>query len=201
MIAEKKNTNLDPAEERAKILVAARKHIFTHGFNSLTVEGLARQLATNVKKIYAYYHTKPLLIQAAIESKMADMDRDMTAAQEGLSDPAKRIHALLGVMFEHTKEFSVAYFNDLSEANPAFDEWLRTRKAQLFTKHFESLLSDGCREEAPFDELAIEVFIQMCRVVATPAFVVGIIKKQGVTNVEEIFKRVNKILLEGTMRR
>jgi len=198
MITKKKNKELD-STEAAKILAVARKYIFTYGFTSLTIEDLARQLATNVKKIYAHYRTKPLLIEAAIESKLADLDRDMTAAQEGLSDPTERIHALLGAMKEHTKEFTLAYFNDVLVANSAFNEWLRTRQIQLFSKHFESLLSDGCREEAPFGDVSIEVFTEMCRVATDPAFVLRITKKQAVTDIEGIYKQVNKILLKGVL--
>jgi len=198
MMPKKKNKVLD-ATEGAKILEAARKYIFTYGFTSLTVEGLARQLATNVKKIYAHYRSKPLLIQAAIESKLTDLDRDMTAAQEGLCDRTERIHALLGAMKAHTKEFTLAYFSDVLVANSAFNEWLRTKQIQLFSKHFKSLLSDGCREEAPFGDVSLEVFTEMCRVATDPAFVLRITKKQEVVNIEEIYKQVNKILLKGVL--
>jgi len=198
MIPKKKNKELDAAEA-AKILAAARKHVFTYGFNSLRIEDLARQLATNVKKIYSYYRTKPLLVEAAIESKIADIDRDMTAAEEGLSDPVERISALLGVMSKHTAEFTLAYYNDLLEANPAFKEWLRTKLLELYAKHFESLLSNGRRKKALLDEISLEVFIEICRVASDPIFVVGIAKKYGVTNMPEIFERVNKILLKGLL--
>lgn len=199
MTLKKKDKGLDAAE-KAKVLAAARKYIFTHGFTSLTVDGLARQLATNVKKIYAHYRTKPLLIEAAIESKLADLDHDMTAVQKGLSDPPERIQALLGVMHEHSKEFTITYFNDLLAANFAFNEWLRTRQIELFSKHFESILSEGCPlGDAPFNELSLVVFTEMCRVVTNPAFVVSITKKQEVTDISEIYKEVNKIFLKGIM--
>jgi len=75
--------------EAKKILDAARRYIFTHGFRSLTMDKLAAEAGTTKKFIYTHFHGKQLLLEATIKAKIADMDHDMTQAEEKAGDFAE----------------------------------------------------------------------------------------------------------------
>ena len=198
---KKSKIELKKAEaEKEKILTAARRYIFTQGFNSLTVGKLATKLGLSTKVIYTHFHGKQLLLEEAIEWKFADMDREMTAAEGGGSNFSERIHAVFDVLREHAKEINAAYIHDLLEANPVFFEWTRSKRRELFTKHFEILFADGRREGAICDEVTVEVFIEMYQMLTDGILMGNTIRKQEEATVAKIYGQIVRVLSKGILR-
>src|ERR1700729_647044 len=81
---------------RRRILAGARRHFFTHGFRSVTMDDLAAELAMSKKTFYAHFPSKMALLQAVMCDKMntveADLERVTAETGGGFS---ARLHALL----------------------------------------------------------------------------------------------------------
>jgi hypothetical protein len=62
------------------------------------IERLARQLHSNTNKIYKHFRSKQLLVEAVIDSKTCDMNRDMTDCQKGAANFPERIRAVFAAL-------------------------------------------------------------------------------------------------------
>ena len=56
---------------RQAIVTGARRHFFMHGFRSVTMDDLARELAISKKTLYAHFQSKRALLEAVMADKFA----------------------------------------------------------------------------------------------------------------------------------
>lgn len=57
-----------PVSEPARILAQAEQHFFTHGFHTITMDDLARDLGMSKKTLYRHYATKEALLDAVLDA-------------------------------------------------------------------------------------------------------------------------------------
>ena len=191
---------LDEAEA-SKVLDAARHHIFTHGIRSLTMDKLAADTGISKRLIYAHFHGKQLLLESAINTKLSEMDRDLTDAEDSASNFVDRMQAVVVVLREHSKEYSSAYIHDLLESNPLFFEWVRTKRAKVLDEHFGRLFASGRSEGAIRGDISDELFIEIYKMLTDGILMGNIMKKKAGTTVPEIYGQIVAVMLEGTLLR
>jgi len=193
-------SKIHDSAEAAKILTVARRYVFTHGFRTFTMDTLAAEADIGKKVIYTHFHGKQLLLEALIIAKVADMDRDLTAAQEAGGNFSKQMHAMFSVLREHAEEYSEPFIQDLLEVSPAFFEWTKNKRTQLLTGHFAKLFAQGRREGAIRSDISDDLFMTIYEML-TSGILMGRILKKTDTTVAEIYNQTVSILLEGTLKR
>ncbi|MGZ5141626.1 MAG: TetR/AcrR family transcriptional regulator, partial [Burkholderiales bacterium] len=83
---EGKRAELPPTTTR--IVSGARKHFFAHGFRSVTMDDLARELGMSKKTLYGSFPSKKHLVQAAILDKFSELDLERITSRPSSSFPA-----------------------------------------------------------------------------------------------------------------
>ncbi len=82
-----------------RIVTAARRHFFAHGFRGVTMDDLAEELGMSKKTLYASFPSKLDLLRTVLLDKFrsveADLDRVMSAASK---DVLATLHQLLTCM-------------------------------------------------------------------------------------------------------
>ena len=87
-----------------RIVTAARRHFFAHGFRGVTMDDLAEELGMSKKTLYASFPSKLDLLRAVLLDKFrsveVDLDRVMSPASK---DVLAALHQLLTCMQQRRK--------------------------------------------------------------------------------------------------
>src|SRR6201994_939874 len=59
-----------------RVIAAARRHFFVHGFRAITTDDLAAELALSKKTLYALFPSKEALLEAVVLQKFASLDTE-----------------------------------------------------------------------------------------------------------------------------
>src|SRR5262245_16339452 len=66
--------SLSPAPDAtARILAAARQHLFAYGYSSFTMDDLARELGMSKKTLYVHFASKDAIVERIIDSFSSDV--------------------------------------------------------------------------------------------------------------------------------
>src|SRR3954465_2269959 len=90
---------------RARIVAAARRHFFAHGFRGVTMDDLAAELGMSKKTLYAHFSSKTALVEAAILDKFAELETELGRVEaEYSADFPEALRRLLTGVQHHTEE-------------------------------------------------------------------------------------------------
>ena len=186
---------------RERIVDAARAHFFAHGFRSVTMADLARELGMSKKTLYAQFDSKTALLEAVllanfsrIESELADI------AVEFSSDFVAGLHGILGCMQRHTAEIQPAFVRDVGRDAPETFRIVECRRRELIERHFGKLLAEGRREglvrkDVPVS-LILEILLGTVQAILNPPTMarLGLTPKTGLAT-------ILTIVLDGVLTR
>lgn len=135
-----------PDSERVRLVDGARRSFLAHGFRGVTMDDLAHSLGVSKKTFYRHFPSKTALLQAVMDSKFAEVERDLN---EVLAKPAASVQQTLGALVrcvqDHTQELGPPLVRDMRRASPEFFEQVSRRRAELIGRAFTKVLSDGRR--------------------------------------------------------
>jgi len=192
--------NSQEAEEAARILAAAREHVFKHGFRSLSLDALARKLGIPVKTIYAHYRTKQLLVTAALKQKLDELERDLEAIEREDGAFAEGVKKMTETLDGHFREYSKRYMSDIA-STPALFEWRRKQLERILGTHATRLFKLGQREGVLRRDISAEAYNDIYLWLANGAFIDNILGKAKGKQAHDIHKTILAILHEGIIER
>jgi len=190
------DTNKDEAVE---ILSAARRHVFSRGFASLTLESLSSELGIRKKVIYERFRGKQLLVESVISTKFSEMETDLAALRAEGGAFAEWSEATFDVLQRHVGEYEVPYVYDIA-ANGAVFIWVRGMRVKLLEKHFGWLFEHGHREEAILSDISGELFSRVYMSLID-GIVVGSLEKKKNVSISELHRKIIDVLWKGTLVR
>lgn len=122
----------------------ARAHFLAHGFRGVTMDDLAAAAGMSKRTFYRHFPGKLELLDAVLEAKWGELDRDMAACRaEG--EFSGRVRALLEVMHRHAGEVQAVFLRDLSREAPDRLERVMRMRRDLIRRHMGGLLRAGRR--------------------------------------------------------
>jgi AcrR family transcriptional regulator len=129
-----------------RIITAARRHFFAHGFRGVTMDDLAEELGMSKKTLYGSFPSKLDLLRAVLLDKFrsveADLDRIMTSASK---DVLGALHQLLTCMQQHTEEIQPPFVRDIRRETPEMFQLVQSRRRDLIQRYFGRIFEDGRR--------------------------------------------------------
>jgi AcrR family transcriptional regulator len=129
-----------------RIVKAARRHYFAHGFRGVTMDDLAQELGMSKKTLYGSFPSKLDLLRAVLLDKFrsveADLDRVMASASK---DVLSALQQLLTCMQRHTEEIQPPFVRDIRREAPEIFQVIQTRRRELIQHYFGKLFEDGRR--------------------------------------------------------
>jgi AcrR family transcriptional regulator len=157
-----------------RIVKAARKHYFAHGFRGVTMDDLAQELGMSKKTLYASFPSKLDLLRAVLLDKFhsveGDLDRVMSAASK--DDVLATLHQLLACMQRHTEEIQPPFVRDIRRETPEMFQLVQSRRRDLIQRYFGRIFEDGrragiIRKDMP-TRLMIEMLIGVTEAIVNP---------------------------------
>jgi|RhiMetdeSRZDD1v2_1073273.scaffolds.fasta_scaffold176846_2 AcrR family transcriptional regulator len=157
-----------------RIVKAARKHYFAHGFRGVTMDDLAEELGMSKKTLYASFPSKLDLLRAVLLDKFhsveGDLDRVMSAASK--DDVLATLHQLLACMQRHTEEIQPPFVRDIRRETPEMFQLVQSRRRDLIQRYFGRIFEDGrragiIRKDMP-TRLMIEMLIGVTEAIVNP---------------------------------
>ena len=143
------STRIGAPEDSAaqRIVTAARRHFFAHGFRGVTMDDLAEELGMSKKTLYASFPSKLDLLRAVLLDKFrsveVDLDRVMSAAAK--DDVLATLHQLLACMQRHTEEIQPPFVRDIRRETPEMFQLVQSRRRDLIQRYFGRIFEDGRR--------------------------------------------------------
>jgi AcrR family transcriptional regulator len=182
-----------------RIVKAARKHYFAHGFRGVTMDDLAEELGMSKKTLYASFPSKLDLLRAVLLDKFrsveADLDRVMSPASK---DVLAALHRLLACMQHHTEEIQPPFVRDIRREAPEIFEVVQSRRRDVIQRYFGKLFEDGRRSgiirKDVSTRLMIEMFVGVTEAIMNPAKMaeLGLTPTTG-------YISIIKVMLEGLL--
>ncbi|HME60702.1 MAG TPA: TetR/AcrR family transcriptional regulator [Candidatus Binatia bacterium] len=153
-------SRLNPLAQR--IVAAARRHFFAHGFRSVTMDDLAEELGMSKKTLYASFPSKLDLLRAVLLEKFHDVESDLDEVTSGVStDVLAALHRLLACMQRHTAEIQPPFVRDMRRETPEFFKLVEDRRRQVIQRYFGKIFEEGRRAGIIRKDIATRLMIEM----------------------------------------
>src|SRR5262245_50561362 len=120
-----------------RIVAAARRHFFAHGFRGVTMDDLAEELGMSKKTLYAHFPSKTALLQAVLLEKFRDLEGEVARiTDECAADFVAGLHRLLACVQRHTDEVSPPFLRDIQRETPDLFKMVESRRREVIQRYF-----------------------------------------------------------------
>ena len=153
-----------PAESavRQRIVAAARRHFFAHGFSGVSMDDLAGELGMSKKTLYAHFRGKTEIVEAAILEKFRALEAELKKiTTEHSADFAEALRDLLACVQRHTEEIQPPFIRDVQRKAPELFRVVETRRAAVIQRYFGELFAAGRRAKMIRTDVSTELIVEM----------------------------------------
>jgi AcrR family transcriptional regulator len=192
--------NLLPDDSPAKKVVqAARRQFFAHGFRSVSMDDLAAELGMSKKTLYAHFPSKGKLVRAVLLAKAQEVETELAQLSHPHGSPVESaLHDLLACLQRHTSEIQPAFVRDIGRDTPELFHLIEQRRRELISRHFGALFDQGrksgtIRRDIP-THLIIEILLGAVHSIMNPSKLNAL----GLT-VETGYSSIIRVILEGAL--
>jgi AcrR family transcriptional regulator len=145
-----------------RIVNAARHHFFTHGFRSVTMDDLAKELGMSKKTLYLSFPSKTALVRAVLFEKFRSVDADLQRIMSDCSgDVMEALHQLLACMQRHTEEIQPPFVRDIRREAPEVFDLVQTLRRELIQRYFGKLFEEGRRAGIIRKDISTRLMIEI----------------------------------------
>lgn len=136
----------DPITQRARIVAAARRQLFTFGYQALTMDALATELGMSKKTLYVHFASKETIVDTVVEG----FAEDVKAMAATLFDDDSQSYAVKLVRFTEamTERFArvpPTLFRELQRYAPAVYRRIEELRFNTIPVVFGRLVAAGQR--------------------------------------------------------
>lgn len=150
------------SQAAVRIVTAARRHFFAHGFRGVTMDDLAKELGMSKKTLYAAFPSKLDLLRAVLLAKFRDVEADLEGVAAAAStDVLHALHHLLACMQRHTGEIQPPFVRDMRREAPDIFKLIEERRRQVIQRYFGRLFEAGRRAGILRKDISTRLMIEM----------------------------------------
>lgn len=139
----------EPVAPDSRILAAAQQHLFTYGYNALTMDDLAHELGMSKKTLYLHFPGKEAIVSTVIDRIGGTARAEMDVI---LNNPrlrfAQKLRAVIEVVIPRLDLFQPAMIRELQRFAPAVFRKLDELRQKNIPYVFGRLFRDGIAEGA-----------------------------------------------------
>jgi AcrR family transcriptional regulator len=182
-----------------RVISAARKQFFTHGFRTVRMDDIAAELGMSKKTLYAHFPSKTALVQAIMQEKFSEVEADLTRLKSTDEQNVETtLRNLLDCVQRHTAEIQPPFVRDIGRELPELFQIIEKRRRDLIRHHFGELFKQGqrtglIRSDTPV-HLIIEILLGAVQTIMNPPKLAEL----GLT-VETGYLSIIRIILEGAL--
>ncbi len=181
-----------------RLVSAARRHFFLHGFRNVTMDDLAHELGMSKKTLYGCFSGKSALLEAVLLDKFRDVEADLQSVASGRSNMSDVLHELLACVQRHTGEIQPAFVRDIQREAPELFALIEERRSRLIRRYFGKCFDEArktglIRKETPA-VLITELLLAGVQAILNPAKMeeLGLTPKTG-------FSAIIAVILQGVL--
>lgn len=146
----------------ARIIAAARRHFFAHGFRRVTMDDLAAELGMSKKTLYGSFPSKTELVREVLLEKFRRLETDLDRVNAGNgADVLALLHALLACVQRHAAEIQPPFVRDMRREAPEMFELVQSRRRAVIQRYFGKLFDDGRRAGIFRQDIATRIMIEI----------------------------------------
>jgi AcrR family transcriptional regulator len=147
---------------RQRIVAVARRHFYTHGFRSVTMDDLAGELGMSKKTIYAHFSGKAALLEAVFFDKFRNVETDLNRiTSEFSSDYLAALQEMLACVQRHMEEIQPPFLRDIRRDAPEMFKLVESRRRDMIQRHFGKLIGEGQRRGIIRKDIAAELIMEI----------------------------------------
>src|SRR5215831_13179212 len=126
-----------------RIVSAARRYFFSHGFRSVTMDDLAAELGMSKKTLYASFASKTELLRATLLDKFRNIEADLDHIMSARSgDVLGSLHQLLACVQRHAEEIQAPFVRDIRREAPEMFQLVQSQRRELIQRYFGKIFDD-----------------------------------------------------------
>ncbi|MFY4727992.1 TetR/AcrR family transcriptional regulator [Nitrospira sp. BLG_2] len=182
-----------------RVVSAARRQFFTHGFRTVRMDDIAAELGMSKKTLYAHFPSKTALVQAIMQKKFSEVEADLSRLKSRDEQNVETaLRNLLDCVQRHTAEIQPPFVRDIGREFPELFQIIEKRRRDLIRRHFGELFEQGqkaglIRKDIPV-HLIIEILLGAVQTIMNPSKLAEL----GLT-VETGYSSIIGIILEGAL--
>jgi AcrR family transcriptional regulator len=158
----------------ARILRAAREHLFAHGYSAWTMDDLAEELGMSKKTLYQHFPGKEQLVREVLEGFAGEVRAEADAV---IGDPrltfAEKLRGFTGGMLERLARLTPHLLRDLQRCAPELHdltfELRRRNLPHIFGRLLEQGQTNGKVRDGVDAQFAAEFLLHAMQGVMHPA--------------------------------
>src|SRR5215510_5455472 len=182
-----------------RIVSAARRYFFSHGFRSVTMDDLAAELGMSKKTLYAAFASKSDLLRAVLLDKFRSIEIDLDGIMSSRSsDVLASLQELLACVQRHAEEIQPPFVRDIRREAPEMFQLVQNRRREVILRYFGKIFDEGrkaeiIRKDIP-TKLMIEILLGATEAIMNPPKIaeLGLTPKTG-------FLTIITVILEGVI--
>lgn len=181
-----------------RLIAAARRHFFLHGFRTVTMDDLAHELGVSKKTLYACFPGKSALLEAVLVDKFREVEADLRRVASDRANMSDVLHDLLACVQRHTGEIQPAFVRDVRREAPELFALIEARRGRLIRRYFGRCFDDArkaglIRKDIPA-VLITELLLAGVQAILNPAKMadLGLTPKTG-------FSAIIAVILQGVL--
>jgi AcrR family transcriptional regulator len=129
-----------------RVIAAARRHFFAHGFRAITTDDLAAELALSKKTLYALFPSKEALLEAVVLQKLANVDAEVARISGDRSlGCVEKLQELLACLQREMEEIQPPFVRDMQRGAPEVFALIERRRTGIIRDHFGALFEESRR--------------------------------------------------------
>ena len=129
-----------------RIVMAARRHFFAHGFRSVTMDDLAEELGMSKKTLYTSFPSKEALLRSVLLDKFRSVEQDLDRiASASSTDVLDSLHQLLACVQRHAEEIQPPFVRDMRREAPEMFQLVQSRRRDVIQRDFGKIVDEGRR--------------------------------------------------------
>ena len=188
-----------PVAVRQRIVTGARRYFLAHGFRSVTMDDIARELGMSKKTLYAHFKGKVALVSAVIRDKFAELSGSLEEiTPNAQTDFHAALQRLLASVQHHAQEIQPAFLRDIRREAPQVFQLVEQLRQKAIQLHFGRIFSAGqqrglVRKDIPA-QLLIEVLLGATQAIVNPTKLAEL-----KLSPERGFNVISSVILEGSL--
>ncbi len=182
-----------------RVISAARKQFFAHGFRTVRMDDIAAELGMSKKTLYAHFPSKTALVQTIMQEKFSEVEADLSRLESTDEQNVETaLRNMLDCVQRHTAEIQPPFVRDIGRELPELFQVIEQRRRDLIRRHFGELFKKGqrtglIRNDIPV-HLIIEILLGAVQTIMNPPKLAEL----GLT-VEAGYSSIIRIVLEGAL--
>src|SRR5690349_17173196 len=145
-----------------RVISAARKQFFTHGFRTVRMDDIAAELGISKKTLYAHFPSKTALVHAIMQEKFSEVEAELSRLKSTDEQNVETaLRALLDCLQRHTAEIQPPFVRDIGRELPELFQMIETRRRDLIRRHFGELFEQGQKTGLIRDDMPAHLIIEI----------------------------------------